>query len=84
MSLAVHPAVVIGGLSGISAALGLIASLARSVYKNAATAAVNAGRLENLFKDVEELKDAVAAQGTDVAVLKALADADNDQPGRKT
>lgn len=76
--MSVHPAVLIGGLSGITAALGLIASLARAVYKNATNATINTQKLSTAVTDIEELQDIVARHDTQLAVLNERTE--DDQP----
>jgi hypothetical protein len=73
-----HPGVIIGGLSGICAALALIASIGRAIYRSVASASVNAGRIDVMTTDVDELKDTASSQGTRIAVLEALAENDDD------
>jgi hypothetical protein len=78
-----HPGVIIGGLSGICAALALIASIGRAIYRSVATASINAGRIDIMTIDVDELKDTATSQGTRIAVLEALAEDDDSREARK-
>ena len=66
-----HPGVWIGGLSGLCAGLGLIVSLARSVYRAATEANVNTDKIAGLLTEVTDLKEIVARHTTELAVLTA-------------
>jgi hypothetical protein len=66
-----HPGIWIGGLSGLCAGMGLIVSLARSIYRAATEASANAARIESLITEAGELREAVARHTTELAVLTA-------------
>lgn len=77
----VHPGVIISGLSAICAALALVASIGRAIYKAVATSNANTDKIASLLKDVDDLRDIVASHSTTLAVIRALGHSQPDDEG---
>jgi hypothetical protein len=81
MPATVHPGITAGALTGLVAAFGLIGGIARSLWKAVSEAQRNAARIEatvikveEVIREVDELKTANAQQDIALAAAKAVQD----------